>query len=65
MQALRLNEAKLRIATNTEPLISIACELGFSTQSHMADCFRRQFGVSPEAIRSLPRGRQPIIRSRQ
>lgn len=51
----RLNEARRRLR-GSEPLATVAADLGFADQSHFGRQFRHVFGVSPAAYRT---GRAP------
>jgi AraC-like DNA-binding protein len=48
---LRLRAALERLADGTNNLTALALELGFSSHSHFADAFRREFGRTPSAVR--------------
>ena len=48
---LRLRAAVERLADGASDLTSIALELGFSSHSHFADAFRREFGRTPSDVR--------------
>jgi AraC-like DNA-binding protein len=50
---LRLREALERLtAERHEDLVHIALDLGFSSHSHFTECFRRNFGKTPSAVRA-------------
>lgn len=48
---LRLRSALERLAGGADDLAALALELGFSSHSHFADAFRREFGLAPSAVR--------------
>jgi AraC-like DNA-binding protein len=48
---LRLRAALERLAGGASDLTGLALELGFSSHSHFADTFRREFGCTPSDIR--------------
>lgn len=51
----RLQQALLRVRETSDEMTIIALELGFSTPSHFSTAFKRRFGVSPSAARSMSR----------
>ena len=48
---LRLRLALERLPESAGALTALAFELGFASHSHFTDTFRREFGVSPSAVR--------------
>ena len=48
---LRIERAKERLRSFDQPLVDIAAETGFSSQSHMCSAFKRLVGVSPGMYR--------------
>ena len=54
---LRLRAALERLAEGEDDLTALALDLGFSSHSHFADAFRREFGETPSEVRrrSSPR----------
>lgn len=54
---LRLRAALERLAEGEEDLTTLALDLGFSSHSHFADAFRKEFGKTPSEVRrsSSPR----------
>ena len=48
---LRLRAALERLAGGANDLTALALDLGFSSHSHFADAFRREFGRTPSAVR--------------
>lgn len=48
---LRLRAALERLAGGADDLTALALDLGFSSHSHFADTFRREFGRTPSAVR--------------
>jgi AraC-like DNA-binding protein len=48
---LRLRAALERLAGGATHLTALALELGFSSHSHFADAFRREFGQTPSDVR--------------
>jgi AraC-like DNA-binding protein len=55
LNQLRLRAAVDRLADGAGDLASLALELGFSSHSHFADAFRREFGCTPSAVRQFCR----------
>ena len=47
----RVQSARQRLRTTTQPLEQIAADLGFSSQSHLTRVFRAEVGVPPGAYR--------------
>ena len=50
--ALKLNEAKRLLEISDKSLEQIAAFLGFSSQSHFQNAFRKHTGLTPGAYRS-------------
>jgi AraC family transcriptional regulator len=48
---LRLRAALRHLAEGADDLAALALELGFSSQSHLTDAFRREYGVPPARLR--------------
>src|SRR5574341_1264919 len=48
---LRLRTSLERLAEGVNNLTALALELGFSSHSHFADAFRREFGRTPSEVR--------------
>ena len=48
---LRLRASLERLADGANDLTALALELGFSSHSHFADAFRREFGRTPSGVR--------------
>ena len=48
---LRLRASIERLADGASDLTTLALELGFSSHSHFADAFRREFGRTPSEVR--------------
>lgn len=48
---LRLRMALEQLADRRSSLTALAFDLGFASHSHFTDTFRREFGVSPSAVR--------------
>jgi len=48
---LRLRAALERLAEGEEDLTTLALDLGFSSHSHFADAFRKEFGKTPSDVR--------------
>lgn len=48
---LRLREAARRLLDSREPISAIAMQTGFSSHSHFGAAFRREFGLTPKAMR--------------
>ena len=53
--SLRMAEAARQLKASEQPLMDIACGLGFSTQGNFSRFFRDHFGVPPNAYRSAAR----------
>ena len=54
---LRLRAAMERVMDSGDRLTDVACDLGFSSPSHLTDSFRRVFGMPPSSARALAAGR--------
>ena len=52
---LRLRAALERLADGESDLTALALSLGFASHSHFSDAFRREFGLTPSAVRRGPR----------
>jgi AraC family transcriptional regulator len=50
---LRLRAALERLAEGEDDLTALALDLGFSSHSHFADSFRKEFGKTPSDVRRL------------
>jgi AraC-like DNA-binding protein len=50
---LRLRDALERLLDSDDAIATIALECGFASHSHFTDAFRREFGVTPRAVRRL------------
>jgi AraC-like DNA-binding protein len=48
---LRLRASLDRLAEGASNLTALALEFGFSSHSHFADAFRREFGRTPSDVR--------------
>ena len=48
----RIEQAKTLMRRTSEPLASIALEVGFTDQSHLTQVFRRATGVTPGRFRA-------------
>ncbi len=48
----RLDRARTLLQNNRQSIAEIASVTGFSDQSHLTRHFKRQFGVTPQAVRS-------------
>jgi AraC family transcriptional regulator len=48
---LRLERAAARLATGSDPVVSIAADAGFASHEVFTRAFRRQFGLTPSAYR--------------
>lgn len=53
--SMRMAEAARQLRASEQPLIDIACGLGFSSQGNFSRFFRDHFGVPPNAYRSAAR----------
>lgn len=61
----RLGAAVGRLGDGEEDLAAMACDLGFSSHSHMTDAFRRTLGLAPAQLREqLRRGDLGHLRQR-
>jgi AraC family transcriptional regulator len=49
---LRLRASLDRLADGADDLTALALDLGFSSHSHFADAFRREFGKTPSEVRA-------------
>jgi AraC family transcriptional regulator len=49
---LRLRASLERLAEGADDLTALALDLGFSSHSHFADAFRREFGKTPSEVRA-------------
>ena len=56
----RIFRAKKLLCETAKPVTLIAQELGFSSSQHFAMRFKREFGITPSALR---KGQQPMIRT--
>ena len=54
---LRLRAALERLAEGEDDLTTLALDLGFSSHSHFADAFRKEFGRTPSEVRRSASGR--------
>ncbi|MBX7187654.1 MAG: AraC family transcriptional regulator [Vicinamibacteria bacterium] len=54
---LRLRAALERLAEGEDDLTTLALDLGFSSHSHFADAFRKEFGRTPSEVRRSAPGR--------
>src|SRR5262249_50388272 len=57
---LRLRASLERLSERTNDLTAVAFELGFSSHSHFADAFRREFGRTPSDVRRAVS--RPVLR---
>src|SRR5688572_3154846 len=55
MLRLRLERAAARLATGSEPVVSIAADAGFASHEVFTRAFGRQFGLTPSADRKSTR----------
>lgn len=53
LTGLRLRASLERLAEGANDLTELALELGFSSHSHFADTFRREFGRTPSEVRRI------------
>ncbi|MBV8361089.1 MAG: helix-turn-helix transcriptional regulator [Deltaproteobacteria bacterium] len=51
LTAWRIEYAKELLATSEMPMSEIALEVGFSSQTHLTNCFHRLVGVTPGEFR--------------
>ena len=56
----RIRSAKKLLCETGKPVTLIAQELGFSSSQHFAMQFKREFGITPSALR---KGHPPVIRA--
>ena len=52
---LRMEEARRQLQGTEEPLVAVACNLGFTTQGNFSRFFRDHFGVPPTLYREAAR----------
>jgi AraC family transcriptional regulator len=52
----RLARARELLERTDLPALDVALEVGFKTPSHFTSRFRREFGVTPRALRATGRG---------
>ncbi|WEX11140.1 AraC family transcriptional regulator [Chelativorans sp. AA-79] len=57
---LRLAEATRSLQSSDEPVISLACNLGFSSQGNFSRFFREHTGVAPTVYRSAACESRPV-----
>lgn len=57
VRSLRMEKARLELASTETPLSVLALSLGYSDQSHFATAFRRHTGIPPGQYRKMTRGR--------
>lgn len=55
VMALRADRALSMLANSSESLANIACDCGYSNQSHMTNEITRRYGVSPRMLRTAGR----------
>jgi AraC family transcriptional regulator len=53
LRRLRVDRAKALLTHSRMPLVEMALELGFSSQSHFTRAFKRETGIPPGRYRSL------------
>jgi AraC-like DNA-binding protein len=53
---LRMEEARRQLQSSQDPLMSVACNLGFTTQGNFSRFFRDHVGVPPIQYREAARG---------
>jgi AraC-like DNA-binding protein len=53
---LRVRASLEPLRESREPLVELALRLGFSSHSHFASAFRREFGLAPSGLRSASLG---------
>lgn len=59
----RLRQALERVLGTREPLSSIALDMGFASQSHFGDSFRREFGHPPGVARRMGAPASSLLRA--
>lgn len=57
---LRLRRAQTLLRTTAAPVAAIAAQCGFSSASHLARMFRRNFGLSPVEVRYRPQASETL-----
>jgi len=53
VRALRIDYAARELMATRRPIVDIALDAGFASQSHMTRCFRMRMGLSPAAYRAM------------
>jgi AraC family transcriptional regulator len=51
----RIDESMRLLASTDQPIVDIALEMGFSSQSHFTDAFTRRAGIPPGRWRDATR----------
>lgn len=59
LNGLRLRAALELVVEGTGDLGELALELGFSSHSHFTAAFRKEFGMSPRAVRTAGTAKLP------
>jgi transcriptional regulator GlxA family with amidase domain len=63
VERLRVEAARVRLQEGSEPIEMIAQAVGFTDPERMRRAFVKIFGLSPQAIRSLDRGKEATVNS--
>jgi AraC family transcriptional regulator len=63
LTARRVERAKELLGTGGLPLVHVAANVGFQTQGHFTEVFRRHAGVTPRHFRLLSAGRNGTLAS--
>ncbi|MCL2419360.1 MAG: AraC family transcriptional regulator [Conexibacteraceae bacterium] len=58
----RIDEAMRLLATTDQPIVEIAFEIGFDSQSHFTDAFKRRAGMPPGQWREARRATNGAVR---
>jgi transcriptional regulator GlxA family with amidase domain len=63
VERLRVEAARVRLQEGSEPIELIAQGVGFADPERMRRAFVNLFGMSPQAVRRLDRGRESMVTS--
>jgi transcriptional regulator GlxA family with amidase domain len=54
-----MDRAKVLLSQSAMPLVDVAATVGFQTQGHFTEVFRRRIGITPRRYRISWDGRNP------